>query len=708
MILTTSFTLYAVLDGEQGIQGLQGLQGERGEQGIQGPKGEDGQSQFFHIKYSKNSNGNPMTEDPSTFIGTRVDSNPNDSTNYLDYDWHRLEGIQGPRGERGIPGVGIDGKTSYLHIKYSNDGGKTFTPAKPPLAQGESPGDWIGQYTDFEIEDKLDVTLYTWSHTKGEKGDKGDKGDTGGKGDKGEPGKDAVEPNPNLLHATSFVAKGLHSEKWNVRITAEWEKYYDQDVHWNYAEFDDLDGGLYNTKYLHALVTDGVEPNYINLAQQCIINSAEDRKVKKSTWYTLSFWVRGKVVVYIYSTEKSSERVVDKTAYVDGIYSELPIDAHVVLQGAGGSEWKKHTITFKTTQIDYKSHILFRMFTTPESYPAPDIPLVVDLCCIKLEEGKDSTPWCRSVRDMTGAGPRYPIWKEGEFYLSGVEGEDFYDVPTFGEDANGKPQHYLCKKTLDVPSKLGENDPVTSIMKHLGIWELTTKHDLVLAQRISADRIDTDNLVCKQVITSSDDGNRTVKLVDGFLEIFGKGPTSNIRIGLDGNGCAILEFYDKDGIFQYGLGPSQIGATKNREARWNTSKLLFLGTDMSAVVKAGKWKANQIVGNTVYTYTSAIIANINQDLQNDGATFVQRSITSSKLNGIYTREGPKMMAMTTTPGGGTVQLPNKHQDNNPVMSGEMYMRTLIRYTNGKVTAQQPVYWSSRELTFDPTVPPPLQ
>ena len=47
-----------------------------------------------------------------------------------------LEGIQGEKGEQGIPGTnGEDGKTSYLHIKYSNDGGVTFTGNN-----GEDPG----------------------------------------------------------------------------------------------------------------------------------------------------------------------------------------------------------------------------------------------------------------------------------------------------------------------------------------------------------------------------------------------------------------------------------------------------------------------------------------------------------------------------------------------------------------------------------------
>lgn len=71
-------------------------------------------------------------------------------------------------GERGIPGVGTNGKTTYLHIKYSNDGGKTFT-----ANSGETPGAYIGVCTDFTENDPTSVSSYTWSKIKGEQGDRG-------------------------------------------------------------------------------------------------------------------------------------------------------------------------------------------------------------------------------------------------------------------------------------------------------------------------------------------------------------------------------------------------------------------------------------------------------------------------------------------------------------------------------------------------------
>lgn len=165
------------IGGEKGDKGEQGPQGIQGTQGVKGDKGDSGISQYFHVRYSANANGNPMSTTPNTYIGTVVTSSQTAPTSYTDYTWTQFKGSQGAKGEQGIPGTnGANGKTSYLHIKYSNDG-KTFT-----ANNGETPGAWIGQYVDYTEADSNTFSTYTWSKIKGDTGatgPKGDKGDTG-------------------------------------------------------------------------------------------------------------------------------------------------------------------------------------------------------------------------------------------------------------------------------------------------------------------------------------------------------------------------------------------------------------------------------------------------------------------------------------------------------------------------------------------------
>jgi hypothetical protein len=72
-------------------------------------------------------------------------------TDYRQYTWCKV------RGEDDIPGApGDDGRTSYLHIKYSDDG-KTFTGNN-----GEDLGAWIGTLVDFTEADSTVFSDYTW------------------------------------------------------------------------------------------------------------------------------------------------------------------------------------------------------------------------------------------------------------------------------------------------------------------------------------------------------------------------------------------------------------------------------------------------------------------------------------------------------------------------------------------------------------------
>jgi hypothetical protein len=70
-------------------------------------------------------------------------------------------------GPQGIPGVGIDGKTTYLHIQYA--------PVQNPTAaqMSKTPNKYIGTYTDFSGVDSTDPSKYTWAKFEGDQGTAG-------------------------------------------------------------------------------------------------------------------------------------------------------------------------------------------------------------------------------------------------------------------------------------------------------------------------------------------------------------------------------------------------------------------------------------------------------------------------------------------------------------------------------------------------------
>lgn len=183
-----------------------------GANGTPGPKGEDGKTSYFHVKYSDDG-GMTFTdnagEKTGAYIGTYTDHIKADSNIVSDYTWVKIEGKDGVSptitvtkengvvtivtkdkshtytqkvldGTNGTPGAnGTNGQTTYFHLKYSNDGGKTFT-----SNNGEDVGSYIGTYTDFVKEDSDTPSDYTWVKIKGENGKDGKDGinGTNGKG----------------------------------------------------------------------------------------------------------------------------------------------------------------------------------------------------------------------------------------------------------------------------------------------------------------------------------------------------------------------------------------------------------------------------------------------------------------------------------------------------------------------------------------------
>lgn len=161
--------------GEQGIQGPQGEKGEKGDQGPQGAKGNDGVSPTVSISKSGTVTTITITDKNGTHTQT-----VNDGTN-------------GTAGK-----AGADGKTPYFHVKYSNDGGKTFT-----SNSGEDVGTYIGTCTDYNQADPTTVGSYTWARIKGETGAIGAKGETGATGPQGPQGN--IGPTGNGIKSTAIT-----------------------------------------------------------------------------------------------------------------------------------------------------------------------------------------------------------------------------------------------------------------------------------------------------------------------------------------------------------------------------------------------------------------------------------------------------------------------------------------------------------------------
>ena len=164
--------------GETGAPGAQGEQGEQGEPGAKGDPGEKGDPG------KDGANGKDGTDGKDGVSPTVSITKSGDTTTITITDKEGTHTQTVKDGTNGTPGTpGADGKTPYLHLKYSDDGGTTFT-----ADSGETPGTYIGTYTDFTEADSTSVSDYTWAKIKGEQGAQGNPGKDGSPGEKGEKG----------------------------------------------------------------------------------------------------------------------------------------------------------------------------------------------------------------------------------------------------------------------------------------------------------------------------------------------------------------------------------------------------------------------------------------------------------------------------------------------------------------------------------------
>ena len=173
--------------GEIGPQGPQGEKGDTGDKGATGPQGEQGPKGDQGEKGDPGKdgvNGKDGADGKDGVSPTVSITKSGDTTTITITDKEGTHTQTVKDGTNGTPGTpGADGKTPYLHLKYSDDGGTTFT-----ADSGETPGAYIGIYTDFAEADSTSVSDYTWAKIKGEQGVQGNPGKDGSPGEKGEKG----------------------------------------------------------------------------------------------------------------------------------------------------------------------------------------------------------------------------------------------------------------------------------------------------------------------------------------------------------------------------------------------------------------------------------------------------------------------------------------------------------------------------------------
>jgi len=341
--------------GDVGPIGPQGRQGERGPKGDVGPQGPQG---------LKGDKGEPGTQGVK---GERGDAGP--------------IGPQGQQGERGPKGDnGVNGSTSYVHIKYSNDGGRSFT-----ANNGNTVGDYLGQYVDFNSTDSNSPSAYKWAKIKGEQGPVGQRGQDGARGERGENGTsgkngaDGMTPMPNLLKGSDFATNKVsvsESENngaiWKTQIELEAIIAHEPAIVAPHTGAKVISC----TSFKRSTATED---------KQCYGSIFQEIELTKGVTYTLSVYAKGDNAGWMISWP------------IDGTHQKLEELQKSTLNNNTAQGWKRYAITFTPNQSG-KTTIYLRSWSRSKHEEGG----TVYFACPKLEESAHATPWMLAQADFKG------------------------------------------------------------------------------------------------------------------------------------------------------------------------------------------------------------------------------------------------------------------------------------------------------------------
>lgn len=227
--------------------------------------------------------------------------------------------------------------------------------------------------------------------------------------------------------------------------------------------------------------------------------------------------------------------------------------------------WTRHWISFKTkSQITAAEQaILFRNFGA-----------YMEIAAVKLERGVMPTAWCEHNYDSHTECSHNPCgkWRAGTtyYYCNGQR-----DVVRAKASASGGATWWRMKRRTAHTGYLSNTEPYADT-EH---WERGNNLKFSIVDAMFAEEIVTDKLTVTKLLSTGE--NSHIAMQNGVAEFYGVFAFPNIRVGVDDNGCSILEFYGADGQKMYDLGPNGLSKIDTNAASFTEVHLMLVKTELT-------------------------------------------------------------------------------------------------------------------------------
>ena len=540
------------------------------------------------------------------------------------------------------PRNGDDGRTSYLHIKYSNDGGSNFT-----LPDGETVGDYIGRCTDFNKTAPTSPSAYKWSKTKGEQGDPG------------KNGADGLTPMPNLLKSADFDPKNVSND------TARNEGFA-----WKASN---AEGGVIrhepNVMPPHAgakvvSCESFKRSTYWRDNVECYAGIVQNVHIISGVTYTFSVYVKGADAGWLIANP------------IDGTHFKIS-GANPIDEGKNTAEgWKRYAVTF-TPRSSGDTWIMLRSWSRNQ-YEAGG---KVYFACPKLEESYRPTPWTRAQEDFRGAAMRplgdWDALPDGFRFQSGGVGEEFIDMVSVKSE--GALLWWSCKRSH---AKTKDTRPNVNAP----FWELGQNLKFVATDLLLAKKAFIENLGVRNVETRNAQGEVTFKAEENG-EVRAKGGRfENIHIAGESRFSKLKATNELTGFEAGEISFSQSGLTlKGYAVTLETDVLNCYVKDISD----SAWRFTRFIGGNVHVQGSfAAKHRVTAVVTSSTITYYlggEATVGESETKTVFERKGAIVPANVLEDGNGMKLAINEQIDSTSSLSVDTIVVSLDRPETLKIT-----------------------
>ena len=699
---TSTKWLKQVARGERGAQGTNGVNGIAGKNGI------DGKTSYLHIAYANSADGRTgfdiSNSNGKGYIGTYTDFVQADSTDPTKYKWARIKGEDG-----------ANGTSEKTYIRYSDDNGTTFTKAIPLKATGEM---FAGRNI-FAVNAGLlaEAGAVLDSSIRGVKCTKTKSLNRVGQLFKRfasnlPQGKFRISGRLKTDGTTFSVNVNMGGvNAGDVVATSEWKPFSFVVDRPGYSDapnycFVDFRYGMtqpaataLNLYVADLMITQGEEEyDYAPAPEDQQFGLTQGRYIGITSWdkpypplntnaYTWSAFKGedGKdAEIYRLKASKESAKVTaDGLLICDAAYTIEHVQGTsvevITSEGAAGNKPYVSAHTDKGVNVSvtaganntilYKLNGYFDLASRPDNIivelyvKVNGSAKIVDTRVIPIL--MEAMSYTRMVRDM-----RENISANGR------------DISTIRQTANS-----VSVKVNNTEARLENGEFVVKSDTTKFVGADGQKKVLIKDGKVSAELIDTKQMVAEKMRTKPDSTGLSINIFGGVFEVITKYGQRGISMEVDGNGFPHLIFYGADGRPKYDLGGDGLARMTDGviPERWSTIKLSQASTLNDLYPHT--------LHNIIYHEHTAAYNNVTgtwgANAEYNDILFTDESFSSNRIaDGIYTTAFDKNIdslrpvyseeALVAEDGEPQTKPTNE--------SNRIYGKRVMRYHNGKMVA----------------------